>query len=194
MIYNNDKVRIVPFERRHATERYRGWLNDRETCKYNSHANFPYTAIQMGEFVVNTLKGGDDKIVWAIEFATQEEKRPQEDGAYYQPPKKWMHVGNCCLQSIDWINRSAEIAILIGESDARGKGIGLQTCQWMLSHAFNRLNLHRVWLGTAENNIPMLIIANKLGMMREGTCIDGIYQNGKYVNTIICGATKEDKQ
>ena len=72
------------------------------------------------------------------------------------------------MLDINWINRSAELAIVIGEKDFWGKDIGERVCRQIIKHGFSKLNLHRIWTGTAEYNKGMRRVAGKIGMTEEG--------------------------
>lgn len=188
MIYQNDKMRIVPFERsKHMTEEYRSWFNDPEATKYNSHGLFPYTPGAMLHFVKTVEDGSDSKIVWAIEIISPEIRMPVP-GKESWTTSGWKHIGNCSLDRINWINRSAEFTIVLGRE--RGKGYGKQACMWMLDHAFLKLNMNRVWTGTAEINVGMRRVCESVGMELEGTFHDGMFLNGKFVNIVMYGITR----
>lgn len=188
MIYTNNNIRIVPFERsRHMTETYRGWFHDPDVTRFNSHGLFPYTAATMEEFVTTIEKGSSSKIVWAIE--AKSDSKPFGDStetmAAISRWSPWRHIGNCSLQSINYINRSAELAVVIG--DGRGKGIGTQVCQWMITHGFLRLGISRIWTGTAETNMGMRRVCEKLGMKHEGTFRNGVFLDGEFVDVFSYG-------
>ena len=38
----------------------------------------------------------------------------------------------------------------------------------LINHAFNELNLHKVYCGTSSNNLGMQKLAINLGMVKEG--------------------------
>lgn len=164
-------VEIVPFEKKeHMTERYRSWFHNPVVTRYNSHGLFPYTKEKMRKFVKNVEDGGPD-ILFAIIYTGPETELP-------------CHVGNCSIQSIDWINRSCELAFVIGETDFYGLGIGKAAGEMMLEHAFRKLGMNRVWTGTAETNVGMIAVANKLGMHFEGSFRQGKFLNGEFVNIL----------
>jgi len=193
MIYQNDKLRIVPFERsKHMTEEYRSWFNDPEVTKYNSHGLFPYTPAAMDAFVKVIEQGSTSRIVWAIEVHYERPACPPGSIPGPPPPmvKDWRHIGNVSLQSINWVNRSAELAVVLGRK--RGEGYGLQACEWVVDHAMQKLNLWRVWTGTAANNVGMQRVCEKLGMKHEGTFRDGMFLNGSYADIIAYGFTRID--
>ena len=46
------------------------------------------------------------------------------------------HIGNISLQAIDWIDRSAEFAILLGDRTAWGKGYSKEAAYLICLHGF----------------------------------------------------------
>lgn len=198
MIYTSKEknVRIVPFEReKHMTEQYRQWMNCPETTQFNSWGLFPYTRAQQKAFAHDIEEGSESRIVWAIEVKLSDTERKQGRGNFMPLPPDtyariaygWKHVGNCTTQKIDFINRSCEYAVVIGESEARGKGIGTQVCKWACEHAFLKLGMHRIWSGTASVNIPMQRVFGKCGFKKEGTFRQGMFLNGKFIDVITYG-------
>ena len=137
-------------------------LNDQEVVKFNSHGRFPFTREKLLEYV-RLVKHSNEMLVLAI-IDIKSEK----------------HIGNISLQSINWIDRNAEIAFILGEKDFWSKGIMYEAGKMLLTHAFAVLNLHRLYCGTSSENISMQKLAIKLGMNKEGERIDAIFKNGKY--------------
>lgn len=166
---NGGSIYLVPFNREFMQEynsNYLRWFNDSSVTKYNSHGLFPYTEKKKNEYL-NSLDDATDRIIMAIVFM---------DG------NKKTHIGNVSLQSIDWINRSAEFAIIIGEPSCHGAGIGAAACRCMLIHGFDKMNLNRIWTGTAETNEAMNALAVSCGFKYEGCFRQGMYLDGEYVN------------
>lgn len=94
-------------------------------------------------------------------------------------------VGSVGLICIDWVFRSAEFYIMIGEAENRGKGIGLQATKAILRHAFCDMNLHRVELTVMEHNQRARKLYEKAGFKTEGIKRDAVYKNGQYRNFIL---------
>ena len=84
-------------------------MNDEEVVKYNSHGRFPQTKKKLLEYV-NLVKHSMNIIVLAI-IDIKSEK----------------HIGNISLQSINWIDRNAEIAFVLGEKNFWSKGFHYNT-------------------------------------------------------------------
>ena len=167
-----ENIRLVPFDRHYLSEEYKSWFVDQEVTKYNSHGIFPKTEKDYEEFLASINKN----LILAIESSGF--------GTHYK------HVGNVSLQNIDWINRTAELAIVIGDKGQWGNGIASATCAQMLEHGFLKMNLNRIYLGTAEKNIGMRGTAMNIGMFEEGSSPEALYLEGEYSNIIRYYITK----
>lgn len=154
---------------------YKNWLNDQEVTQYNSHGRFPMT-IEKLESYINSSNNTANLIVLAvIDVHTN------------------MHIGNISLQSINWIDRNAEIAFLLGEKSYWGKGVMLEAGSVLIKHAFKALNLHRIYCATSSVNSGMQKLALKLGMTKEGIRKEAIYKNGEYHDIIEFGIINKNE-
>ncbi len=148
---------------------YSRWLNDSEITLYNSHGRFPVTTEKLIEFVRGAAKSNTSLVMAVVDNETD------------------THIGNISLQSINWIDRSAEIAFILGEKDFWGKGVMQEAGKIMIEHGFNVLNLHRIYCGTSAENLGMQKLANKLGFTQEGVRKEALFKNGKYIDIIEFG-------
>ena len=55
---------------------------------------------------------------------------------------------------------------MIGNKDFHSKGCALDAASLIIDHGFKTMNLHRIFCGTMENNIPMHKLAIKLNMIK----------------------------
>jgi UDP-4-amino-4,6-dideoxy-N-acetyl-beta-L-altrosamine N-acetyltransferase len=94
-------------------------------------------------------------------------------------------IGVVYLLQIDYQNRNAEFAIFIGNKEEQGKGYGKQASTMMLKHAFNDLNLHKVYLTVLESNTNAIKLYNKIGFTQNGILPDEVFKKGKYHNMIL---------
>lgn len=101
-------------------------------------------------------------------------------------------VGLITLASIDHLNQSAELHIMIGEKDNQGKGAGTFAVKAMLEHAFYNLNLHRIELSVLENNHRARHLYEKVGFIYEGTKRQAKYKNGSFIDMLIYAVLKDD--
>ena len=146
-------------------ENYQHWFNDAEVCRFNSHHRFPNYREDMQSYFNDVIKSRNNLILAIITKDTDE------------------HIGNISLQDINNVDRTAELAIIIGNKDYWGKGVGTEAVGLIINHGFKALNLHRIYCGTLRENIGMQKLAAAVGFKKEGIrreCIfkDGIYHNG----------------
>ena len=85
------------------------------------------------------------------------------DGRAYAIMCDGVHVGNVGLKAIDLRSRSAECFIEIGESSARGHGVGTQAMRLLIEYAFRNLHLAEVRLGVFEFNTRAIQMYRQLG-------------------------------
>jgi RimJ/RimL family protein N-acetyltransferase len=159
-IYETGRFILVPFidyiKAFESKSNYCQWMYDQEVTKYNSHGLF-------------------EIIVWAIIVEGNKDSK-EHTGV--------IHIGNISLQSFNWINRSAEFAIVIGEKEYWGKGYATEALKILIEHGFYKLNLHRIWSGTASTNQGMIRVFKKLGMTYEGADKHGVFLDNEYVDVI----------
>lgn len=89
-------------------------------------------------------------------------------------------IGVCGLVNIDYINRSTELSLYIGEEKYKRQGYGSAAVEEMKKICFDQLNLHRFWAEVYSFNTPMQSLLTKSGFGHEATLTDAIYRNGKY--------------
>lgn len=101
-------------------------------------------------------------------------------------------LGLISLASVDHLNQSAELHIMIGNRENQGRGIGTFAVKAMLRHAFGNLNLHRVELTVMENNLRAQHLYEKVGFVREGIKRKARYKNGEFIDVYCYAILRED--
>lgn len=160
-------------EKTDLTDNYRDWFNDSEVCTFNDHHRFPMYSEQMLDYFNEIIRSKNNLVLAIIDKLTKK------------------HVGNISLQNIDTVNRSAEFAVIIGDKEFWGRGIGEEAGKLIIEQGFNQLNLHRIYCGTSEDNVAMQKLAVKLGFLEEGRQKEGLFKNGKYKDIIIFGLVRK---
>jgi RimJ/RimL family protein N-acetyltransferase len=153
---------------------YARWFNDAEVCAGNSHHVFPYTREQALAYVRRLAEARDALVLAMVE----------RDGG--------RHVGNISLQDIHPIYRSAELAIVIGEKEAWGRGYGREAGELIVEHGFAELNLHRVGCATFEDNHGMQALARALGMSEEGRRRQAAFKRGRHLDVVEYGVLRHE--
>lgn len=104
------------------------------------------------------------------------------------------YIGNVGLYQIDWKNRKAEYAIMIGDKAAWGQGFGLDATQSLLNFAFNELNLHRVYLYVLAHHQRAIRLYEKAGFTVEGRLQEDNFRDGAYRDTLVMAILRPDVQ
>ncbi|TMI64948.1 MAG: GNAT family N-acetyltransferase [Bacteroidetes bacterium] len=162
-------ISLRPLSEKDIEGNYRYWLNDPEIVQYNSHGRFPMTPEKLLNFVQAALQSNTSLVLAVIDTKTEK------------------HIGNISLQNINWIDRNAEIAFLLGEKDFWGKGVMLEAGELLINHGFESLNLHKIYCGTSSDNSGMQKLAEKLKMEKEGIRKEALFKNGVYHDIIEFG-------
>lgn len=168
------RVYLKGLESEDLAGQYFQWFNDQEVCAFNSHGYFPNNSVIMHDFL-EKIHSSETNLVLAIVVK-----------------KGDMHIGNISLQNIDWISRSAEFAIIIGEKSFWGKGYSKEAADLIIEHGFSNLNLNRIYCGTAMRNVAMQKLAEHMGMKKEGVRRQGMFKRGEYVDIYEYGLLKDE--
>lgn len=156
------------------TLRYRDWFNDAEVCKGNSHHRFPNYEEDMRTYYERIIKSRENLILAICDKVTD------------------LHIGNVSLQDINPVNRSAEFAIVIGDKNYWGKGVGTEAMRLIVSHGFRELNLNRIELGTFDDNIGMEKLAMKNGFKKEGRSRQAVWKEGRWKDILHFGLLRDE--
>lgn len=95
-----------------------------------------------------------------------------------------LHVGNIVLD-FNVLHESVFLQIYIGDSQCRGKGIGVTAMKLALNYIFVEKQMHRVHLKVFEDNLPAINLYVKLGFIKEGIERDSHKMNGIFRNQIL---------
>lgn len=154
--------------------KYREWFNDAEVCRYNSHHRFPNYDEDMHAYYERVIKSRTNLVLAICDKETD------------------AHIGNIALENIDTLNQSAEFAILIGDKNFWGKGVGKEAARLLIRHGFEELNLHRIYCGTSEDNIGMQKLAATLGFKKEGRARDAMFKGGAFKDLTSYGLLEHE--
>jgi RimJ/RimL family protein N-acetyltransferase len=157
------KVSLVPLDETHLVLT-RAWANDAELARLMDRAR-PVSE--------------DEHLAW---FAAL---RGREDCRYFAVVEGAMHVGNVWLWAIDARHRKAEIRIVIGDADARDRGVGTRAIDLVSSHAFEQMGLHRVYAYVLALNPRARRAFEKAGFALEGTLRDDRRVADGYVDSYL---------
>jgi len=100
-------------------------------------------------------------------------------------------VGLAEIILFDLTGSSARLNLGIGEGDDREAGYGRDALDLLLRFSFHELNLHRVSVFPAADNIPILSLVEKAGFELEATRRKAAFHDGSYWDELDLGLLKE---
>ncbi|MCL4559372.1 MAG: GNAT family N-acetyltransferase [Chloroflexi bacterium] len=106
--------------------------------------------------------------------------------------EKWVLIGNCGYQNIDYRCRLGEIGIVIGEKAYWNKGYGTEAMRLMVRHGFETLNLNRVFLHVYATNQRAIQSYEKVGFVHEGRLRQDMYKNGAYIDVLVMSILRSE--
>lgn len=141
------RVYILPFAIKNLTERYIGWLNDPEITRYSELRHRTHTLDTCRQYLDATKDGG------------------HLFGAIYRKDDD-LHIGNISAY-FDRSNGVVDIAILIGERQVWGNGLGCEAWIAMMNLLVRQNLARKITGGTMAINKPMLRVFEQSGMHEE---------------------------
>jgi RimJ/RimL family protein N-acetyltransferase len=167
-------VRIRAYERSDL-DSLMTWVNDEEvTRNLAAPMLFPLSRVAEEDFLESNARGNGPDQVWAIETLAGE------------------YLGGISLTTIDSINRSAQVGIVIGSKPNWGKGFGTDAMRVVLAFAFEKMNLHRVWLNVYDFNVRGIKSYEKCGFRREGVQREYRFLDGRYHDSLLMGILEHE--
>ena len=165
---------VVLDEKVVAKTNWYNWFNDEEITKYMVKHYYPNTRGMQLSFFKKEIENNPNKL---------------QLGIFHKKDK--VLVGTISLNNIDFSNRECEIAGLIGEKKYHNFRNYIEACKLLIAHAFNILNMHRIYGGTIIKEVEEMH-CRVLGFTHEGIKRKSVYKNGKYHDAYLIGLLKED--
>ena len=101
-------------------------------------------------------------------------------------------IGWTGLFVINWISRTAEYRVFIGDTKSRNKGMGTEVARLLVAYGFDKLNLQKVWLGVNAEHIGGFKSYQKAGFVKEGVLRREIYRNNRYYDAVRMSILREE--
>ena len=171
-----EKIMLREFKKEDL-EHIRKWVNNAEiTDNLSDMFLYPHTMNSTESFLDSILndKLNNEKIFAIADKITEE------------------YIGQISLFNIDWKNRIAQIAIVIGNVENQDKGIGYGAMKLIQSFAFNMMNLNKLELTVHEFNFKAHKLYMKCGFVEEGRLRQKTFTKGKYFDLIYMGILKSE--
>jgi ribosomal-protein-alanine N-acetyltransferase len=169
-----DTIYLRALSMNDVSEEYLSWLNDEETTRGLASGVFPSTTEELTRFVEGVINN-KNTVMFAVCDKTNDK-----------------HIGNIKLDQFDWVSRTCELGLLIGDKNYWGKGIGTEVCRLTLTYAFTDLNIRKVSLAVYENNPSAIRVYEKLGFVQEGRLRKHVFEGGSYYDKFYMGIFQEE--
>lgn len=166
------RVRLAEFDRRHVASTLE-WMNDPALMRLLGRA----TRIGEDEHRrwFEGLAGRSDCRFFAIE---------RLEGS--------RHLGNVWLWDIDRRHLRAEVRVVIGDPDGTDRGMGSEAIELVARHAFDALDLHRVYAYVLAINPRAKRAFEKAGFRPEGLLRGDRWDGERFVDVHVLGRLKDD--
>ena len=147
-------------------EKFTEWMNDFEVTDYTGRTGQITTLVGEKEWLENAAKDSDNRNFNIVDIENDK------------------LVGTVGLENFNWINRSAELGIFIGDEDYRSNGYGAEAIRLVLEYGFKYLNLHSIRLDLLSANERAHKCYLKCGFKDAGGSREEIFLNGKYYDRL----------
>lgn len=101
-------------------------------------------------------------------------------------------IGSTGLSGIDYIHRSANLGIFIGNKEFWNKGYGVEALSLLINYAYKKLNLHNLSLNVYSFNKRAIACYTKIGFKKAGVIRQSIIRNLEYHDTILMDILPEE--
>ena len=122
-------------------------------------------------------------------------QRPQEEKPLVIDMKdgtEWRVIGNSSFMGFDWVARSAEVGIMIGDKTIWDQGYGTEVMTLLLRHGFETLNLNRVYLRVFAENKRAIHTYEKVGFVHEGRMRQAVFKHGVYSDVLFMSILRDE--
>ncbi|WP_163538892.1 GNAT family protein [Gracilibacillus sp. YIM 98692] len=97
-------------------------------------------------------------------------------------------IGACGLCYIDWINRSAELSVYIGEKKIYIDDIyATEATELLETYGFEEVNLNRIWCEVYSFDEKKIKLLNEAGYILEGRLRSTHWTKGSWYDSYIYG-------
>jgi RimJ/RimL family protein N-acetyltransferase len=160
-----ERLRLVTLDRPHLA-RTREWANDPELMRLMDRKQ-PVTPVEHEAWFAS-LARRSDCAYFAIETL--------DAGA---------HIGNVWLWDIDRRNRKAELRVVVGDTGARGRGLGSEAIDRLCRYGFDQVGLHRIYAYVLGINPAGRRAFERAGFTIEGTLRDDRWAVDRFIDSYL---------
>ena len=174
-IIYGERVRLRSVERSDL-DKFVEWINDPEVTE-GLTMFLPMSSVD------------EEKWFDGVMERSQEEKPLVID---LKDDKKWRLIGNSGFLNFDWIARTAEVGIMIGDKTLWNQGYGTEVMTLLQRHGFETLNLNRIYLRVHAENKRAIRAYEKSGFVHEGRMRQAVFKHGAYNDVLFMSVLRDE--
>jgi [ribosomal protein S5]-alanine N-acetyltransferase len=140
------------------------WFNEPSVTEHVNKGFFPNTS-ELQESYFHTISKSVNDVQLAVVLKEND-----------------LLVGIVGIHKINWIHRTGDISVFIGNKTQWRKGVATDAVSLVITHAFTKLNLRKLTAGMWSSNIGCKRCFEKNGFVLEGTLKKQFFYKGSYVN------------
>ena len=147
-------------------EKFTEWMNDFQVTDYTGRSGQIMTFISEKEYLEKSARDTENRSFDIVESSNNK------------------LIGVIGLERFNWINRTAELGIFIGDKEFRNSGYGTEAIKLLLEYGFKYLNLHTIKLELLCINKRAHKCYLKCGFKDTGRDRDAVFIDGKYYDKL----------
>ena len=182
-------VRLEPLSLDHL-DGIMTWVNDPEVTFYFAELNRVITREAEARFVQGLIDSDKDHVFSVFDAGGLRPAKPVADGVA-PPPSMPDYVGQIGLGQIYWPARNARLGVMLPRY-AWGRGVAQAAAAALLDHAFDVLELNKVWLIVRCTNAKGLHLWTKVGFQCEGVLREEYFSQGRYHDMMRLSILRRD--
>lgn len=145
-----ERFLLKTIDRQHVSERYLNWLSDTEVKSFIQYAKSNRSMEELSSYVESHFES-EGSILFGI-FGK----------------KDLLHIGNIKYEISESDKSSAEMGILIGDPDWRGKAVGPEVIEESAAWLARSIGVEQVILGVNQTNVRAVAAYKKIGFHEDG--------------------------
>lgn len=153
---------------------YLEWMRDPQVTQYLESRDHAQTLDTLREFVRNMNASPRDHLFGIFSAQSGD------------------HIGNIKIGSVRQPHRSADLGLIIGRRSAWGKGYGTEAISLATRHAFEELDLNKLWAGMYSENLGSYHAFIKAGYREVGRFRRHILFKGRYIDSILVEKCRDE--
>lgn len=165
-VLNGENVSLRPIEKSDL-ESLNKWKNDEDVYRYLGGGFAPVSKDVQSEWLSSLMDMSGNCRRFIIEDLNSNA------------------LGMIGLYNINWIHRTCELGIFLGEEAARGKGLASEAYLLIEAYASRYLNLRKIKASVVSENTAAVNMYKKLSFNHAGTMAQERYINGAYCDLLL---------